>query len=445
MNSLQQFFPHDFIWGTGVSAYQVEGAHTKYGKGLSIWDEFAQTKGKIKKSEHAEIACDFYHRYEEDLLLLKGLGIKNFRFSLAWTRILPFGTEDINPEGIDFYNRVINRCLELEITPWITLYHWDLPIVLEEKGGWTNREIISWFSEYVEVCAKHFGDRVKNWMVMNEPLAFTGAGYFLGIHAPGKKGLRNFLPAAHHATICQAEGGRILRKFLPDAHIGTTISFSSIDPLNDSEKDKKAAKRADVIYNRLFIEPLLGLGYPSNDLKLIAKIEKYIQPGDEKLLAFDFDFIGVQTYTREVVKHAWYVPFIKASLVKAEKRNVPRTAMGWEIYPESIYAILKKLGSYPNIPKLIVTENGAAFNDTVSDGVVADDYRIHFLKNHIAQVARARKEGVQVEGYFVWSFLDNFEWAEGYDPRFGLVYVDFETQERVVKNSGKWYGEFVGR
>ena len=445
MSSLHDFFPENFIWGTGVSAYQVEGAHTKGGKGLSIWDEFAQTKGKIKKKEHAEVACDFYHRYEEDLLLLKELGIKHFRFSLAWARILPFGTEYINPQGIDFYNRVINRCLELDITPWITLYHWDLPIVLEEKGGWTNREIITWFSEYVEVCANHFGDRVKNWMVMNEPLAFTGAGYFLGIHAPGRKGLRNFLPAAHHATICQAEGGRILRKLLPDANIGTTISFSSIDPLNDTEKDKKAAQRADVIYNRLFIEPLLGLGYPSQDLKLIAKIEKYMLPGDEELLSFDFDFIGVQTYTREVVKYAWYVPFIKASLVKAEKRNAPLTAMGWEIYPESIYAILKKLGAYSNIPKLIVTENGAAFNDKLLDGVVADDYRIHFLKNHIAQVARARKEGVKVEGYFVWSFLDNFEWAEGYDPRFGLVYVDFETQERVVKNSGKWYGEFAGR
>ncbi len=400
-------------------------------------------KGKYFKIIPVIVACDFYNRYAKDISLMADLNITNYRFSIAWSRIFPAGTGNINNAGIDFYNRVIDFCLELSITPWVTLYHWDLPHELQKKGGWVNRDIIDWFEEYVACCVKNFGDRVTNWMVLNEPMVFTGAGYFLGVHAPGKKGLNNFLAATHHAALCQARGGAIVKSLQPHSNVGTTFSCSHIEPFRSIDKDIIAAKKVDALLNRLFIEPLLGLGYPVNNLKLLQRIEKFMKQDDEKNLAFDMDFIGVQNYTREVVSHANFMPFVKAKIIKATQRNVETTLMNWEVYPESIYNILKKYTSYKNIPVLIVTENGAAFNDVVYNGKVHDPKRIKYLKDTISQVLRARQEGVDVRGYFVWTFLDNFEWAEGYYPRFGLVHVDFETQKRTVKSSGQWYAEFL--
>lgn len=436
-------FGKDFIWGVSSSAYQTEGAHDADLKGFSIWDEFSNKKKKIAKNHNGNVACHFYHHYSDDLKIMQSLGIKNFRFSIAWSRILPNGHGIVNLKGIDFYNRLINHCLELGITPWITLYHWDLPLELEKKGGWTNRDVVGWFAEYVSVCVKNFGDRVKNWMVLNEPLVFTGAGYFLGIHAPGKKGLSNFLAAMHHVTLCQAEGARVVRNLLPDANIGTTFSSSHVDPYTNSEKDVEAARKVDVLLNRLFIEPALGMSYPFKKIPLINRIEKYMKADDEKLLAFDFDFIGIQNYTREVVKHSMFTPFFKASIVKAEKRNVPLTAMNWEIYPEGIYHVLKLYNEYPGIKKIYITENGAAFHDEPVKGQVHDIKRINFYTEYLQQVLKAKKEGVKVEGYFSWSFTDNFEWAEGYSPRFGLVYVDFENQQRIIKESAHWFKKFL--
>ncbi len=443
MNLHSKDFGKDFIWGVSSSAYQTEGAHDADLKGLSIWDEFSNKKKKIAQNHNGNVACHFYHHYSDDLKLMQSLGIKNFRFSIAWARILPNGHGIVNLKGVDFYNRLINHCLELGITPWITLYHWDLPLELEKKGGWTNRDVVGWFTEYVAVCIKHFGDRVKNWMVLNEPLVFTGAGYFLGIHAPGRKGLSNFLAAVHHVTLCQAEGGRVIRNLHSTANIGTTFSSSHVHPYTNSEKDVEAACRVDVLLNRLFIEPTLGLGYPFKKIPLINRIEKYMKAEDEKLLAFDFDFIGVQNYTREVVKHSIFTPFFKASIVKAEKRNVPLTAMNWEIYPEGIYHVLKLYNEYPGIKKIYITENGAAFHDELVKGKVNDIKRINFYKGYLQQVLKAKQEGVKVEGYFSWSFTDNFEWAEGYSPRFGLVYVDFENQQRVLKESAHWFKNFL--
>ncbi|AWH84662.1 beta-glucosidase [Flavobacterium album] len=436
-------FGESFKWGVSTAAYQIEGGHDTDEKGLSIWDIFTAKSGSIANGHNANIACDFYNRYPEDIALVKELNIPNLRFSLSWPRIMPEGTGKVNQKGIDFYNRVIDSCLENGIEPWITLYHWDLPHELEMKGGWVNRDIISWFAEYVEVCAKNFGDRVKHWMVMNEPMVFTGAGYFMGLHAPGKKGLPNFLPAAHHAILSMAEGGRVLRNLLPDAEIGTTFSCSYIEPYTAGPKDFAAAKRADALLNRLFIEPVLGLGYPREDLPVLKKLHKYIQPGDEEKMKFDFDFIGVQNYTREVVKHSIFVPYLNAVLVKAQNRKVPLTAMGWEIYPPSIYHMLKKYGAYEGVKKIYITENGAAFTDQPVNGEVKDDQRIQYINDHLKQVLNAKNEGVNVRGYFVWTLLDNFEWAEGYHPRFGLVHVDFDTQQRIIKASGHWYKSFL--
>lgn len=436
-------FGDDFKWGVSTAAYQIEGGYNANGKGPSIWDEFVNKRGRIHKDHHGKTACNFYTSYAGDISLISQLQIPNYRFSIAWSRILPNGIGTVNKDGIDFYNRIIDLCIELEIEPWITLYHWDLPLALQQKGGWTNREIIHWFSFYVDCCIKHFGPRVKNWIVLNEPMVFTGAGYFLGVHAPGKKGLNNFLSAAHHAAMCQAEGGRLIKQLLPESNVGTTFSASHIEPFRPVDKDIIAAKKADAMLNRMFIEPLLGLGYPTDDVKILQRIEKFIKPGDEAKLAFDMDFIGVQNYTREVVRHSSFMPFVKAKIIKADKRNVDKTLMNWEIYPESIYKVLKKFDAYKNIKQLIITENGAAFTDEVLNNKVEDKKRLNFLEDHIAQVYRAKKEGIKVNGYFIWTLLDNFEWAEGFYPRFGLVHVDFTTQKRIIKSSGYWYQKFL--
>ncbi|OCX53435.1 beta-glucosidase [Mucilaginibacter sp. PPCGB 2223] len=442
-NLSKQLFGNDFTWGVSSAAAQTEGSFDVDGRGLSVWDVFSQTKGKTLNGDHPQIATDFYNRYREDILLIKQLNIPNFRFSVAWPRIMPDGTQaSLNQAGIDFYNRVIDFCLENGIEPWVTLYHWDIPHVLEQKGGWTNREVVGWFSDFVTVCAQNFGDRVKHWMVMNEPSVFVGAGYFLGLHAPGRTGVKNFLPAVHHAILCMAAGGRILRQLCPGAEIGTTFSCSYIEPYSKKPRHIAAAKRVDAILNRLFFEPTIGLGYPT-EVKIFSEIKKYMLPGDEQLMTFDFDFIGLQNYTREIVKASFFVPYVGARLVKPEKRNVPVTAMKWEVYPQAIYHIIKQFEAYPQVKKIIITENGAAFLDMVTGGIVDDPLRLGYLKDHIAQVLKAKQEGCKVGGYFIWTLTDNFEWAEGYHPRFGIIHVDFETQKRTVKSSGKWYGEFL--
>lgn len=437
-------FGTDFKWGVSSAAFQTEGAWDIDGKGCSIWDTFTSRKGKIKDAQHARAACNFYDRYREDIALVRALNIPNFRFSVSWPRIFPEGTGRPNPKGVDFYNRVVDGCLEEGITPWLTLYHWDLPQALQDKGGWTNRDILSWMEDYAGYVTRCLGDRVKHWMVLNEPTVFTGAGYFFGVHAPGLTGLRNFFPAAHHAALAMGRIGRLLRSEVRDGQIGTTFSCSSIHPVSNRRSDVNAAIRADALINRLFIEPILGLGYPTADLKALSGIEKYMQGEDERALPFDFDFIGIQNYTREVVASSLFVPYLQARLVPAEKRRVPAiTAMGWEVFPPAIYEMIKKFNSYPNIPKLLITENGAAFPDTVIDGQVKDPDRKRYLMDHLAQVLRAKQEGLNVHGYFVWTLTDNFEWAEGYHARFGLIHVDFDTQRRIVKDSGKWYRTFL--
>ena len=444
LQQLKSSLDTDFVWGVSTSAYQTEGAHNMDGKGPSIWDTFThEQKSKIRGKQNADVACDFYNLYEDDLILMKSLGINHFRFSLSWSRIIPEGTGTINQKGIAFYDKLIDSCLKHGITPWVTLYHWDIPQALENKGGWTNREVVGWFTEYTAVCVKYFGDRIKHWMVMNEPMVFVGAGYFLGLHAPGRRGMKNFLPAIHHTVLSMCEGARVIKARYPDAEVGTTFSCSHIEPYRELEKDYIAAHKVDALLNRMFIEPVLGMGYPVDVLKPLRDIQQYILPGDEHRMRFDFDFIGVQNYTRELVKHSWFTPYLRARLITAPNRNVPHTLMNWEIYPESIYQMIKKFDKYPGIKKIIITENGAAFEDRHHDTIISDHLRTTFLKDHIRQVLRAKAEGAKVEGYFVWTWTDNFEWAEGYHPRFGLIYTDFKTLRRIVKESGQWYGEFI--
>jgi len=432
-------FGEDFHWGAAISAYQTEGAYNLDGKGASIWDIFTQS-GKTKGS--ATQACDFYNRYMQDIILLHYMNIRNFRFSISWPRVLPEGKGKVNHAGLDFYDRLIDFCLELDIAPWVTLYHWDLPFALEQLGGWTNRNIIYWFEEYVRLCLDRFSDRVSNWMVLNEPLVFTGAGHFLGLHAPGRKGLSNFLPAMHHAALCQGIGGRLIQSY-SGLRAGTTFSCAPVFPYSEHPSHQEAAATADILLNRLFLEPLLGLGYPMAEWKLLQQVEKHMHGDDEKLMQCNMDFIGIQNYTREVVRYSPFIPFLNARTVNAVSRKVPVTDMGWEIYPEGIYQIIRKFSAYPGVRKLIVTECGAAFPDKFINEKVHDPARVVFYTEYLAEVLRAKRQGMPVEGFFAWSLLDNFEWAEGFSKRFGLVFVDYTTGRRYIKSSGHWYRQFL--
>ena len=451
-------FGNDFIWGVATAAYQIEGAWNEDGKGESIWDRFTHTKSKnpfkerIYQNQNGDVACDHYHRYKEDLNLMKELSIPNYRFSLSWTRIFPDGKlTSKNQKGIDFYHRLIDACLERNITPNVTIYHWDLPQALEDEGGWTNRDTYLKFLDYVDFVTKEYKDKVPRWFILNEPFVFTVLGYFLGIHAPGRKGFANFYPAIHHVTLAQGDGGKVAKRNCPNAEIGTTFSCSYIEPVSKDgfwgSLNQGAAIRFDALLNSLFIEPMLGMGYPVDRLPSLKALEKYYKDGDEERMKFDADFIGIQNYTREVVQWSPFLPVIWGSIIEAKKRCEKTTEMGWEIYPEGIYHMLKKYASYPKVKKIYITENGAAFPDQVveEDGKkrIHDVDRINFLKSYLEQVLRAKKEGIPIYGYFIWTFMDNFEWAEGYRPRFGIIYVDYQTQNRYVKDSGYWYRDFL--
>lgn len=393
----RQDFGDDFIWGVATLAYQIEGKRKGKGKGESIWDRFTGKPGNVKDKSSGKEATDFYHRYKSDLKLLKGLNFKNFRFSFSWSRISPNGTGRVNEKGIDFYNRMIDTCLKLGIEPWATLYHWDLPQKLEDQGGWTNRDMIGWFSEFTELCTRRFGDRIRHWMVLNEPAGFTTLGYLSGMHAPGQSGINKFLASVHHACLCQAEGGRIIRGNVKNSHVGTTFSCSFTEPHKSFESHQRAAQRLDVMLNRLFIEPSLGMGYPYGELPYLRKIEKYIRPEDSDKLKFDFDFIGLQNYFRVISKPS-LIPFIWANHVKP-KEPAEMTEMGWEVAPEGIYKILMQFAKYP-VKEIIVTENGAAFPDVLTNGSVHDQQRINYYKRYLHSVLMAKNEGANVKGYF---------------------------------------------
>lgn len=441
-------FGDDFLWGVATAAYQIEGAWNVDGKSPSVWDTFTHKRGKIKGNENGDVACDFYHRYPEDIANIRSMNFDVNRFSLAWTRIKPDGTGAVNQKGVDFYHRVIDKTLEQGLQPWVTLYHWDLPQCLEDRGGWANRDVIGRFTEYVDFCTREYGDKVKNWMIFNEPAAFTGLGYMAGMHAPGKIDFGKFKKAVHHVVLSQGEAGRTARANVRNGQIGSTFSVTAVHPKTQAEKHVKAAARMDAIFNRLFIEPALGMGYPVDGWKHLRTMDKYFQPGDEEKMKFDFDFVGIQNYFRTVAKFSLFPPIMWANQVKPKKLVADQnelTDMGWEIYPAGIYEMLKKFAAYPGIKKLYVTENGSAWPDRVENGAVHDARRIQFFKDYLEQVLKAKREGVPVHGYFVWSLMDNFEWAEGYHPRFGLVHVDFETQQRTVKDSGLWFREFLKR
>lgn len=441
-------FGDDFFWGASISAAQTESAIDTDGKGPSIWDEFCNHNSKfykkhpIKNKEHLKNSADFYAQYKTDIDHLKSIGFKHFRFSIAWARVMPDGKTP-NVEGFKFYQSVVDYCLKNEITPWITLYHWDLPLAIEKQGGWTNPEIIKWFENYATSCVNKLPD-VKNWIILNEPSVFVGAGYFFGIHAPGKKGANNFIKALHHANQCINNTYFVLKNINPDLNIGSSFSFTHIESIDYKPKNLKAANLADVLINRLFFEPILGKGYPIQDLKLFSKSQKKYLCDNESSLYTPLDFIGIQNYTREIFKYNYFNPFLPVKHVPAHKRTKELSKMNWEIHPPSIYHVLKKINSYQLNTPLYITENGIALNDSIINESVQDYQRIIFYQTHLQEVLKAKQEGINIKGYFAWSLIDNFEWAEGYEPRFGLIHVDFVSKKRTIKESGHWFKSFLG-
>lgn len=444
MSAIEQdrprIFPDGFVWGVSTSATQIEGAAFEDGRGESIWDRFAARRGRIVDCSTPAVSADHYHRMESDVALMRELGVRAYRFSVAWPRVLPDGDGRANEPGLAFYDRLVDTLIDAGIEPWVCLYHWDLPQALQDRGGWTSRAVIDAFARYSRVVAERLIDRVQHWLVMNEAETFTVEGHFAGRHAPGRRGRASiFLRALHHANLAQAEAVRQLR----DAgarRIGSAFTIAPIHPASSDRKDADAADRADQVIHRAFLDPVMKGRYPAllgeRELKTAG-----VEPGDMKALHEPLDFIGVNNYMRALVRRDLKMPLVKARQVLI--RGVPCTGMGWEIHPKAMYEGLTRLARDYRAP-LVVTENGAAFPDVVApDGRVRDEARTHYIADHIAQVHRAIQDGADVRGYFLWSLLDNFEWAHGYSQRFGIVHVDFETQARTVKDSGRFYARVI--
>ena len=432
-------FPADFRWGAAVSAYQIEGAVAEDGRGESIWDRFSATPGKVVGGDSGAVACDSYHRYREDVRLMKELGLSAYRFSIAWPRILPEGRGRTNAAGLDFYDKQVDELLAAGIEPFVTLYHWDLPQALEDRGGWPVRETAEAFAEYVEVVAGRLGDRVRNWITQCEPWVVAWLGYGTGEHAPGRKSDADALAAAHHVLLSHGLAADVLRREAPESRLGITIDLVAFHPLTDSPEDLAALAREDGFRNRWILDPVLRGRYPDDMLERFAPMLPAIEDGDLQTISAPLDFLGVNYYTRSVVRSNG----ADGRPVTVTGDDVERTEMGWEVYPDGLYELLLRLRAEYDPPPLYVTENGAAFRDHRVNGSVHDPKRISYVDRHLDAIARAIEDGVPVHGYFLWSLLDNFEWSFGYSRRFGIVYVDYATLERVPKASYAWYRDFI--
>lgn len=438
-------FPDNFVWGAATAAYQIEGAHNEDGKGESIWDRFCKIPGKVQDGDRGDVACDHYHRYQDDIKLMKTISLKGYRFSIAWSRIFPKGKGQVNQAGLDFYERLTDELLNAGIEPFVTLYHWDLPQALQEKGGWANRDTVDYFQDYAEEVSRKLGDRVHFWITHNEPWVVSFLGHHSGIHPPGIKDLSTALKVSHHLLLSHGEAVAILKdNGDKKTQVGITLNLSPVYPASESEEDEKATKRYDGHLNRWFLDPIYKGSYPEDMLALYGEKVPEIRAEDLEHISAKIDFLGINYYTRTVVKADKKKVFLGLSLVKPG--GAEYTEMDWEIYPAGIYQILRRIHNDYDTPLIYITENGAAFADKIDkNGQVNDISRIKYLEGHFLQAHRAIEEGVKLSGYFVWSLLDNFEWAYGYSRRFGLIYTDYATQKRIIKASGWWYKKVIER
>jgi beta-glucosidase len=435
---IEHSFPDDFLWGAATASYQIEGAAHADGRGESVWDRFAATPGKVRNGESGEIACDFYHRYRDDVQLMKTLGLDAFRFSIAWPRVFPEGRGSVNAAGLDFYDRLVDELLAHDLEPFATLFHWDTPQALEDRGGWPARETAEAFVEYADVVAARLGDRVRFWMTHNEPWVHAWIAHAWGEHAPGRTSEADAVATAHHLLLSHGWAVDAIRRAAPGAQVGIVLNLAHAYPSTSSPEDEAAAWRVDGEGNRWFLDPIFRGTYPADLLDRNELVAPVLRDGDLAAISAPIDFLGVNNYFRFVVRADADGPQIVAN---PEHQH---TDMGWEVYPDGLHQLLVRVANDYEPAAIYVTENGAAFGDVrVHDGHVHDPERTAYISSHIDAVARAVADGAPVKGYFVWSLLDNFEWAHGYSKRFGIVYIDYPTLERVPKDSFYWYRDFI--
>lgn len=434
-------FPDGFLWGTATSSYQIEGAWNEDGKGESIWDRFSHTEGKTTNGDTGDVACDHYHLYKEDVSLIKQLGIPAYRFSIAWPRVLPSGRVPANAAGLDFYDRLVDELLAAGVEPWVTLYHWDLPQSLQDKGGWGNRDIAGYFADYAALIADRLGDRVRRWMTINEPWVVAGIGHATGEHAPGFKDERLALRVSHHLMVAHGNAMQAIRaanRVREDTQVGIVLNLWPVEARQDTTSDRDIA---ELIWQRdgaWFLDPLLKANYPEKAWWSFGDKVPTIMPGDMATISQRMDFLGINYYSRSVIG--------REGLLKQVPNSI-YTEMNWEVHAPALERLLVRLHSEYTLPPLYITENGAAFKDEVNadDSYVHDERRREYLRDHLVACHSAMARGVDLRGYFAWSLMDNFEWQHGYSKRFGLVYIDYRNQRRIIKDSGRWYSEVIKR
>lgn len=439
-------FPQDFIWGTAAASYQIEGATKEGGRGECIWERFSHTPGKVFQGHTGEIACDHYHRYPEDVALMKSLGMDSYRFSISWARIQPTGEGAVNQPGLDFYNRLVDEIIRAGMTPAATMYHWDLPQALQDKGGWTNSDMPKWFTDYADIITKSLGDRVKFWITLNEPWCTSMLGYKIGVHAPGITDIKQAYKAAHQTLLTHAAAVAVVRENVPDAQVGITLNLSVQEAASDDPEDVRLARIEDGTANRWFLDPLYKGEYPADIVTFLNEQDALegIDLSEVKAATVKTDFLGINYYMRFVIKSD---PDQPGKIMHNFPADADYTDMGWEIYPDGLYQMLMRVHNEYHPPAIYITENGAAFPEPEhldpNVEVLEDPRRVDFLKGYIGAVERAVDEGAPVKGYYVWSFMDNFEWGEGYNKRFGIVHVDYETQKRTPKRSALYFSQLA--
>jgi beta-glucosidase len=431
-------FPSDFIWGAATASYQIEGAAHEDGRGESVWDRFCATPGKVRAGDRGDVACDFYHRYRDDVRLMKELGLDAFRFSVAWPRVLPQGRGEVNQAGLDFYDGLVDELLANDIEPFVTLFHWDTPQALEDVGGWRERATAEAFAEYAEVVAGRLGDRVRHWITHNEPWVYAWIGNAWGMHAPGRTNQADAVATAHHLLLSHGWAVDAIRRGASDARVGITLNLAQVYPATDTPEDEAAAYRRDGEDNRWFLDPIFRGSYPADLLERNELVAPHLRDGDLEAASVPLEFLGINNYSR----------FIVAAGADGPKTvgnpDAQHTDMGWEVYPDGLHDVLVRVARDYEPAAIYITENGAAFPDVrVHDGAVHDVERTAYLDSYIGAVGRAIAGGAPVKGYFVWSLLDNFEWSFGYSKRFGIVYIDYPTLERVPKDSFYWYRDLL--
>jgi len=435
LTALARRFPAGFLFGTATAAYQIEGGHDADGKGPSIWDTFCRRPGAISTGETGDIACDHYHRWREDVGLLRRLGCNAYRLSISWPRVLPVGSGAVNEAGLAFYDRLIDELLANGVRPFVTLYHWDLPQALQDKGGWSAPETVEAFGRYADAVARRLGDRVRDWITLNEPEVVAYAGHYVGVHAPGIRDFRTAVLVSHHLLLAHRAAAAAIRAAHRESRIGIALNLSPCDPASDTPADAEAAVRMDGYLNRWFLDPIFGRGYPTD------MVDLYRPYGNWELNGYDgrLDFLGVNYYARRVVRASSDGP-LRGERVDPEGEH---TSIGWEVHPASFRRLLVRLHHEYAPAQLYVTENGAAYDDMVVDERVNDSARVSFLTRHFDAAAGAVADGVPLRGYFIWTLMDNFEWAHGTSKRFGIVHTDYLTQRRRVKASGEWYRRLI--